>query len=136
LSKKLTGVGSSSAGLYDAVCVKDCPKDLGLTACKPNSKVSSCPTTVGDTTPLYSYCVPSSASAETVLETLYKGNQQFAQYVSDIRESASPLLIMAAVTFVISMLYIYLLKWFAKPLLYISIVAILVCGVLGGFFLW
>lgn len=75
-------------------------------------------------------------SAETVLTTLYQGNQQFAQYVSDIRESAKPLFIMSAVTFVISILYIYLLKWFAKPLLYISIVAILVSGVIGGFYLF
>lgn len=136
MTKSLTGAGAKTAGMYDAVCVKECPKKLGLTACKTNNNVRSCPTTIGDTTLLYTFCVPSLDSAETVLTTLYQGNQQFAQYVADIRESAKPLMIMAAVTFVISMLYIYLLKWFAKPLLYISIVAILVSGVIGGFYLF
>jgi hypothetical protein len=75
-------------------------------------------------------------STEDVLKTLYKGNQQFGQYVSDIQESGKPLAIMTAVTFVISMLYIYLLKWFAKPILYISIVAILISGLVGGFYLF
>jgi len=85
---------------------------------------------------MYTFCMPAADSMEAVMTKLYQGNQQFAQYVADIQESTKPLMIMAAVTFVISMLYIYLLKWFAKPLLYISIVAILVSGVIGGFFLF
>jgi hypothetical protein len=56
--------------------------------------------------------------------------------VADIRDSVKPLAIMAAVTFAISILYIYLLKWFAKPLLYVSIVAILVSGIVGGLYLF
>lgn len=138
MTKTLTGGGSAAqtSGTYDAVCVKECPKSLGLTACKTNNNVGTCPTTVGDTSLLYTFCVPSVDSVEEVLKVLYKGNQRFAQYVTDIKESAKPLLIMSAVTFVISIIYIYLLKFFAKPLLYISIVAILVSGVIGGFYLF
>jgi hypothetical protein len=134
--KEIAGAGAKTSGLYDAVCVKECPKSAGLTACKTNNNVRSCPITVGDTQKLYTFCVPSTNSAEEVMKTLFKGNQQFAQYISDIQHSGKPLAIMAAVTFVISMLYIYLLKWFAKPLLYISIVAILISGVVGGFYLF
>jgi len=138
LTKTLTGGGSAAqtSGTYDAVCVKECPKSLGLTACKTNNNVGTCPTTVGDTSLLYTFCVPSVDSVEEVLKVLYKGNQRFAQYVTDIKESAKPLLIMSAVTFVISIIYIYLLKFFAKPLLYISIVAILISGIIGGYYLW
>ena len=137
LSNALTGAGAKSAALYEAVCVKECPKEVGLTACKPHAGVTTCPMTLGDTQLLYTFCVPSVASAEEVLQTLYQGgNQEFATYVADIRDSVKPLAIMAAVTFAISILYIYLLKWFAKPLLYVSIVAILVSGIVGGLYLF
>lgn len=137
MTNALSGAGAKTAALYEAVCVKECPKTAGLTACKTHAKITICPLTAGETNLLYTFCVPSAASAEDVLKTLYKGgSSSFAQYVADIKESVKPLFIMAAVTFVISMLYIYLLKWFAKPLLYISIVAILVCGLVGGLYLF
>ena len=67
---------------------------------------------------------------------MYNSNQKFAQYLIDIKDSSKPLLIMAFVTFAVTMLYVYLLKWFARPLLYISIVAILIAGIIGGLYLW
>lgn len=137
MTNALSGAGAKTSALYEAVCVKECPKSVGLTDCKVHASISVCPATLGGTKLLYTYCVPSAASAEDVLKTLYKGSTgQFAQYVADIKESVRPLFIMAAVTFVVSMLYIYLLKWFAKPLLYISILAILICGVVGGLYLF
>jgi len=43
---------------------------------------------------------------------------------------------MAAMTFVVSAIYVFLLKWLTKPLLYISIVLILLGFGLLGVFLW
>lgn len=43
---------------------------------------------------------------------------------------------MALGTMVISIIYIILLKWFTKPLLYIAIFGLLIVGGLAGFFLF
>lgn len=44
--------------------------------------------------------------------------------------------IMAGVTFIIAIIYIFLLKWITKPLLYISMVLILVMFILLGGWCW
>jgi hypothetical protein len=43
---------------------------------------------------------------------------------------------MAGATFLISIIYIFLLKWITKPLLYISMVAILAAFLLLGMWAW
>jgi ABC-type bacteriocin/lantibiotic exporter with double-glycine peptidase domain len=43
---------------------------------------------------------------------------------------------MSAATLVISLIYIFLLKWITKPLLYVSMVLILACLILLGGWSW
>uniref|UniRef100_A0A7S3FVB3 Choline transporter-like protein n=1 Tax=Strombidium rassoulzadegani TaxID=1082188 RepID=A0A7S3FVB3_9SPIT len=56
--------------------------------------------------------------------------------IVDIKEAWKALLIMSAVSFVITIIYIFLLRWITKPLLYTSLLLIFVLGLLVGYFVW
>ena len=58
------------------------------------------------------------------------------KYVTQMQYCWQHLIGMAAMTFVVSAVYVFLLKWLTKPLLYISIVLILLGFGLLGIFLW
>lgn len=60
----------------------------------------------------------------------------FGQYVTDMQICWKGLAIMCAVTFGIAIVYIFLLKWITKPLLYISMVLILALFMLFGGWCW
>lgn len=63
-------------------------------------------------------------------------NSNFAKYFADLQLCWPALAGMAAATLLISIIYIFLLKWITKPLLYISMVAILVAFILLGGWAW
>lgn len=57
-------------------------------------------------------------------------------YMGDLYTAWWVILVMAAVTFVLSFLYLLLLRWFAKPLLYISFLLIMGLLIGGGFYVF
>jgi putative Ca2+/H+ antiporter (TMEM165/GDT1 family) len=61
-----------------------------------------------------------------------KNNSVMSDSVSDIQTTWKVIAGMAAATVLIALIYITLLRWFVKPLLYISMVLILVCFILFG----
>jgi len=58
----------------------------------------------------------------------------FGKYMLDIQNCWKGMAIMAGATIVISAIYIFLLKWITKPLLYVSIVLIAIGFLLLGAF--
>jgi hypothetical protein len=46
------------------------------------------------------------------------------------------MLIMCFVTLIITIIYVFLLRWIAKPLIYVSLFAIFIIGMLGGNAVW
>jgi len=86
-----------------------------------------------------SYCVPDFDPDSDVIKQLYEQmNEQvgLAAYVTDIKESWQVLLIMGFGSFVITLIYLFLLKWITKPLLYVSLFMIFILGLLCGYFAW
>jgi hypothetical protein len=87
-------------------------------------------------TSLYrTYCLPNKDArqkAMNILKDVMKSNSVMADSVNDIQTTWKVLAGMAAATILISLIYITLLRWFVKPLLYVSMVLILVCFVLFG----
>ena len=139
--------GGTSTGLYDAVCVKECPTGVATMGsikaavstvkldCLTNNDVSKCPNAPIDTNPVGSLCLPDPKKAKETIVKLYKAfgeNENLTQYIIQIVDAKVPLLIMLAVVFVVTIAYIYLLRFIAKPVLYISMFAIFLFGVLGG----
>lgn len=60
----------------------------------------------------------------------------FGQYMADIAEASGGIVYMMIATLAISIIYIFLLKWFVKPILYTSMVLILASFVLLGGWSW
>jgi hypothetical protein len=119
----LAPVGSVKAVLNDAL------------DCLPNNDVSSCPRPTLNTTALASLCVPAAGSAKDVVAALYKAlgeGGDLSTQVVNLLEAKNPLIIMAFVVFLSTLAYIYLLRFLAKPVLYISMFALFLFGALGG----
>ena len=64
------------------------------------------------------------------------GNSSIANYIVEIKEAWKAMTVMIFGAFIITLIYMMLLKWITKPLLYCSLIAIGVFGVLGGLFLF
>lgn len=126
------------------MCVKECPTEYGPDAddlkCKMPESDEEC-----DITPTYpsiisySYCLPTDEFLKDVggafLDAMNKQNN-FASYAAEIADAGIGLLYMALATFVISFIYIMLLRWITKPLLYVSLFVILLCFIGLGVFGW
>ncbi len=82
------------------------------------------------------YCLPTDAedAANTILSSIATGD--LGQYMSDLATAWYVFLIMAAITTVLTIIYMVLLRWMAKPLLYISFVVIFLLLVGGGFYVF
>ena len=125
--------------LYESVCVEKCPLAGETPNCKTNSDISECPKSYFNTTELYGYCLPSKETLESTLKKVYEemnSESNFAKYIADIQLCWPAIAGMAGATLVISALYIFLLKWITKPLLYISMVLIQVAFILLGLWCW
>lgn len=48
----------STTGIFNAVCVKECPKQGEVPACMPNKDSESCPTSYFDSVGKFGYCLP------------------------------------------------------------------------------
>ncbi len=58
------------------------------------------------------------------------------RYISDLATCWWVFLVLGGITGVLSFIYLVLLRWFAKPLIYISMVAIVALLVGGGFYVF
>ena len=126
--------------IFNAVCVKKCPKQGETPECMINSDASECPdNNLFDTELKGSFCLPEGDDVKDILKVIYdnlSNQSNFGKYMADLQSCWQAMLGMCIATFFISLLYIFLLKWITKPLLYISMVSILICFVLLGGWAW
>lgn len=92
-----------------------------------------------DTKAQHHYCLPDGESVLEGVEQLFKmmnENNNFGQYMADIQNCWQAVVGMCFGSIVIAIIYVWLLKIIVKPLLYISMVLILVGFILLGGFAW
>lgn len=159
----LTGIQAAAADgtkafdkpiIYNAVCVKECPSNVeksGLLSsvinnplakrmdCMVNDDVSECPVATYNTTAKFNYCLPDVDSEEMkdTAEEMYKQlNEQMGlgAYVNDIKLAWQVLVIMAFVSLIVTITYIWLLKCITKPILYSSLLLIFLLGAATGYY--
>jgi hypothetical protein len=81
------------------------------------------------------YCLPDlSELEEELLSTITDGD--LGAYMGDLYTAWWVILLMAGVTSCLCVIYLVLLRCFAKPILYLSFVAIFVLLVGGGFYVY
>jgi hypothetical protein len=100
--------------------------------CKTNTDIPSCnaATAKYNTEPQMGYCVPTkedSLEAYNMIKEELDKQSGMGQYIVQLKASWEAIAIMSFVTILISLLYIWLLKWITKPLLYVSMLIILLC---------
>ena len=130
---------ASTTGIFNAVCVKECPKNGEKADCQTNSHKTECPTSYFDSVAKFGYCLPEKDDVQAIFNQVYEQMNEknnFAKYITDIQNCWQAIAGMAFGTFVISVIYIYLLKWITKPLLYTSMVLILIFFILLGGWSW
>ena len=54
----------------------------------------------------------------------------FGKYMVDIQETWQLIIVMGIISFVFTLIYMYLLKWITKPVLYVSLFLIFIFGAL------
>jgi hypothetical protein len=116
-----------------SVCVSSCDLDEGdYTDCYTNPEVTDCPLVYYDYQ-LYldRYCFPNSTTAANDIMDML-GNNTFATSMADLSQTPDVFIYMPIVTVVVTFLYIFALKYFVRPLLYISFIGILVLFTAGG----
>lgn len=131
---------------FKAVCVKSCPAKGATSDCiRDGGSKSGCPVASDDLSNLggygthlvRGYCLPDKAALKggfNKLMEVMSSNSAFTSSMNDIQLCWQVILGMCAATVVISLIYVFLLKWIVKPILYISMVLILGLFVLFG--LW
>jgi len=126
--------------IWQAVCVKECPADSGVTPeCKPNSEREECPEAQYGTVVQGTFCVPAKDDVKEIFQQVYKAigaESNFGKYMADLQKCWKSMAAMCGMTFFVALGYIFLLKWITKPLLYVSMVAILVSFILLGGWSW
>jgi hypothetical protein len=132
--------------LMNTVCVSSCPSFMQITKCYKNKVFDSCPIAYTSTSlckipqftcsiDLNRYCLPNIDKAkEAMLNIIADGD--LGRYMSDLATTWWVLLVLAGVSMVLGFIYLVLLRLFAKPLLYISIVMILGLLIGGGFYVF
>jgi len=131
------------------VCVKECPSNKTATiACMVNDDVTECPilessatsTTTApnvtlDTRNMMGYCVPKYSEMKEIASGFYEKMDKstggaMSRYIVDVMEGWWVILVSAVIAFLASCLYLYLLKWTAKLLIYASIFGLLFFGIM------
>jgi hypothetical protein len=88
------------------------------------------------------FCFPSTEdlkdTAETIANAIYASLDEsvggFTKYMVDLQESWQLILLMGFMSFIITLIYMFLLKWITKPVLYVSLFLIFIFGALTA--LW
>ena len=111
--------------IYYAVCVKECPTQAMIDAnekieCMVNNDVTACPgyesklaNIFYDTKETFNYCIPNTDEAETIVKELYAELDEniggFGNYINDIKDAWFVMLVMAIVSFMVTVFYVWLL---------------------------
>jgi hypothetical protein len=69
-------------------------------------------------------------------DTQYDQIGGFGKYMADLQNSWRLLCLMAFISLLITLFYLFLLRWITKPLLYISLFLILICGAVVSYLAW
>lgn len=117
------------------MCVSECPMANNVTKCHATSNhpdATNCPTADYDTK-LYlnRYCIPTNSSLVSYV-TSYLGNARLGNYIGDLATCWWMFLVMLGISTVIALIYLFLLRCVAKPLIYISFVLILLILIASG----
>jgi len=91
------------------------------------------------TTAQANICLPTKEVGEEILKKMLKKFDEttgMVKYLVELELCWEILAGMAVATIFISIFYIFLLKWLTKPLLYVSMLIILIAFVLLGGWLW
>jgi len=151
-------ISDATAALKYGTCVKECPKATGPVECFPptfmknKDKYSKCqyyplgteatPLRYG-TDRLSRFCVPNSEALKQDALAAFKaefnkyfGGMNIQKYVSDIISAKEVLLITLATGFVLGFVYMIVLRLFGGPMIYLSIFALLIGSICGGYMLF
>jgi len=87
------------------------------------------------------YCVPTTEMVKKIGKTMFDAmtaqmnNQMggFSKYMADLQNSWRLLLLMSFLSLLITLFYLFLLRWITKPLLYTSLFLIFICGAAVAF---
>ena len=78
------------------------------------------------------FCIPDMKDVEKVAKPMLKQMSDqvggFSKYMVDIQESWKLILVMGIASMFITLIYMFLLKWITKPILYVSLFLILIFG--------
>ena len=121
----------------DTVCVKKCPNATYEQAqCYPNKDFPDCPRAeVGSDLYLERYCLPRNKEMrEELLKKIASGD--LGRYMSDLATCWWVFLVLGGISAVLSFTYLVLMKWFAKPIIYFSMISIVLLLVGGGFYVF
>lgn len=83
------------------------------------------------------YCLPDAdymkekaVMVKEVAEEMSKSMGNFARYTNDVVIAYPLIIIMVFVSLLITVAYMYLLKWITKPILYVSLLLVFIMGAL------
>lgn len=118
------------SSINSAACVVECPQEDDLSNCFENSKIEECPISTNNST-LYleRFCLPDGMS-DVILENFLSDG--LTKYMGDMVICWWVFLVMSLIILVLCIIYLILLRCFAKPMIYISFTLILVLLVGGG----
>jgi len=130
--------------LLYAACVKTCPAINKQADCVPNTETSNvCPTNdLYGTTLFVNYCFPDKAAGKKALDVIKRALAadpnvgRMTEYFQQLEIVWKEILYMCLASVLITVVYIFLLKWITKPLLYVSMLIILFMFVLLGAWSW
>lgn len=123
--------------LGKTLCVKQCPLTLyELTTCKTNLDYRTCPRSQSPTKPYLSrYCIPSDKNlSAALLKQVASGD--LGRYMTDLSICWWVFLVLGGISAVLGFIYLVLLRWFAKPLIYLSMVSMIGLLIGGGFYVF
>ena len=140
-----TELGGVEQYLHWSVCVSECP-NTGTTDIKflPNSEYPNSTNKLNywdhETDVIMGFCVPDLDMLRNKSDPRAYGQYQeitsqleqqlggFVKYLNDARECWKLILIMGGCSIGYTFVYFFLLKWITKPILYLSLFFIFLCG--------
>lgn len=131
----------SSFDIDKTACVTGCPTAKDETVvCRANRQVTTCPDTADYVTKLYldRFCLPNPEEYKEYAQKIIQSvtGEKVAKYVGDIAKAWQVILGLGIGSAVLALIYLFLLRWVAKPLLYISFLLIFALLLVLGVFLW
>lgn len=125
-------------------CVASCPKNITSTSkCfldnKTISEGASCPLTFYSSYKYIGrYCLPDLTNMTKVTQKLLGkiADSDAGRYMGDLATAWWVLLVVGFISTTIAFAYLFLLKWFARPIIFISFAAILILLIGGGFYVY